>query len=200
VRGKLIAIEGVDGAGTTTQAELLARRFDLHLTREPSDRAIGKLLRAILKGERGPVDERAVALLFAADRVDHWMGEIEPELARGRSVISDRYVLSSIVYQSLAVPREFVVAINQHAPPPDLTILIDVTAETAAERRHRRGGHEERYDQDATQRRLIDAYRRAIVNVPNGVVVDGNGERDAVYAQLEAVVQSCLGRGGGASS
>jgi dTMP kinase len=200
VKGKLIAIEGIDGAGTTTQAERLARRFDLHLTREPSDRAIGQLLRSILRGERGPISEHAVALLFAADRVDHWMGEIGAELQVGRSVISDRYVLSSIVYQSLVVDRSFVLSINQHAPPADLTILVDVTAETAAERRHKRGGHEERYDQDVTQRRLIEAYRREIVNVPNGVIVDGNGEPDEVFAQLETVVQSCLASGGASSS
>jgi dTMP kinase len=200
VKGKLIAIEGVDGAGTTTQAERLARRFDLHLTREPSDRAIGKLLREILKGQRGPINEHAVALLFAADRIDHWMGEIGAELQLGRGVISDRYVLSSIVYQSLVVDRSFVVAINQHAPPADLTILVDVTPETAAARRRGRGGHEERYDQDVTQARLVEAYRREIVNVPNGVVVDGNGTPDEVFAQLEALVQSCLGPGRSASS
>jgi dTMP kinase len=200
MKGKLIAIEGVDGAGTTTQAERLARRFDLHLTREPSDRAVGRLLREILRGDRGPINEHAVALLFAADRVDHWMGEIGAEMQLGRSVISDRYLLSSLVYQSLVVDRSFVAAINQHAPPADLTILVDVTAETAAARRLARGGHEERYDQDATQRRLIEAYRREIVNVPNGHVIDGNGTQDEVYTQLEALVQSCLAKVGTASS
>jgi dTMP kinase len=200
VKGKLIAIEGVDGAGTTTQAERLARHFGLHLTREPSDRAIGQLLRAILRGERGPISEQAVAMLFAADRIDHVTGEIAVAQQRGLSVISDRYVLSSIVYQSLTVDRSFLVAINQHAPPADLTILVDVTAETAAERRRERGGHEERYDQDVTQRRLIEAYRREIVNLPNGVTVDGNGGKDEVFARLEALVQSCLASGASSSS
>ncbi len=199
-RGKLIAIEGVDGAGTTTQAERLARRFGLHLTREPSDRSIGRELRAILRGERGPVDERAVALLFAADRLDHVHGEIDARLDACQHVITDRYLLSSIVYQSLQVERAFVVEINRFAPPAALTLLVDVTAETAAQRRHQRGGQEERYDADATQRRLIEAYRREIAGLPDALVVDGNGTADEVFALLEPLVQSCLGGTGGASS
>lgn len=188
---KLIAIEGVDGAGTTTQAERLAHRFDLHLTREPSDRAIGRLLREILHQRHGAVDERAVALLFAADRLDHLHGEIATQR---RDVITDRYVLSSLVYQTLAVDNQFVALINQFAPPADLTILLRVSAETAAQRRRQRGGPEERYDDLATQRRLVDAYDREIEKLPNGVVVDGSGSPDEVFARLEPLVQSCLGR------
>jgi dTMP kinase len=199
-QGKLIAIEGVDGAGTTTQAERLARRFGLHLTREPSHGVVGKLLREILRGEHGPVNEETVALLFAADRRDHVVSEIEPRLAAGQSVITDRYVLSSVVYQSEKVPRDFVLAINRLAPPPRLTILLDVDAEVAAERRAQRGGHVERYDHDDTQRRLVAAYRREIAHVSNGAIVDGNAPPDEVFALLEPLVRSCLGASGGADS
>jgi dTMP kinase len=188
---KLIALEGIDGSGTTTQAERLALRFDLHLTREPSDRPIGQLLRAILRQQHGTVDERAVALLFAADRLDHLAGEIAPA---ARDVITDRYVLSSIVYQSLGVDRQFVAQINQFAPPADLTILLDVPADVAAHRRVLRGGAQERYDHDETQRRLVDGYRREIASVKNGIVVDGTGSADEVFARLEPLVQSCLAR------
>ncbi len=186
---KLIAIEGVDGAGTTTQTQRLAAHFGLHATREPSDGPIGRELRAILRGERGHVPEVAVALLFAADRVEHVANEIRTQ---ARAVITDRYLLSSLVYQSLTVPRDFVVAINQHAPPADLTILVDVPAEVAAERRAARGGATERYDADETQIRLVEAYRREIALVPNGVTVDGTGSPDEVFARLVPLVQSCL--------
>jgi dTMP kinase len=188
---KLIAIEGVDGAGTTTQTARLAAHFDLHATREPSDGPIGRELRAILRGERGAVPEVAVALHFAADRVEHLANEIRPS---PRAVVTDRYLLSSLVYQSLALPRDFVATINQHAPPADLTILIDVPAEVAAARRAARGGVAERYDADATQRRLVDAYRREIALVPGGVIVDGTGSADEVFAHLVPLLQSCLGR------
>ncbi len=189
---KLIAIEGIDGAGTTTQCERLARHFDLYLTREPSDLPIGRLLRAILRHEIAVDDERAVALLFAADRLDHVAAEIVPRLDE-RSVITDRYVMSSIVYQSLAVDRGFVAAINQHARPADLTILVDVDVDVAESRRSGRGGPTERYDRRATQERLAAAYRTEAQH-HGAVIIDGNGDADSVFAALVPLVQSCLAR------
>ncbi|HEY2748709.1 MAG TPA: dTMP kinase [Polyangia bacterium] len=189
---KLIAIEGIDGAGTTTQCERLARHFDLHLTREPSDRPIGRLLRGILRHEIDVQDEKAVALLFAADRLDHLGGEIILKLHE-RSVITDRYVMSSIVYQSLAVDRGFVAAINQHARPADLTILVDVDVAVAESRRQGRGGPSERYDRRATQERLAAAYRTEAQH-HGAVIVDGNGDADSVFGALVPLVQSCLGQ------
>jgi dTMP kinase len=189
---KLIAIEGVDGAGTTTQTARLAAHFGLHATREPSDGVIGKFLREILRGEHGRIDETAVALLFAADRIEHVRHEIR---AQDRPVITDRYVLSSLVYQGLNIDQEFVRLINQHAEPADLTILVDVSAQVAADRRAARGGPVERYDLDATQRRLVEAYRREIYNVPNGIIVDGSGTADEVFARLAPHVEGCLQRG-----
>jgi dTMP kinase len=189
---KLIAIEGIDGAGTTTQCERLARHFGLYMTREPSDRPIGKLLRSILRHEQNVDDERAVALLFAADRLDHVAAEIEPRLATS-SVITDRYVMSSIVYQSLAVDRGFVADINRYARPADLTILVDVDVDVAESRRVGRGGPAERYDRRATQERLAHAYRMEAEH-HGAVIIDGNGDADSVFALLVPLVQSCLGR------
>ncbi len=189
---KLIVIEGIDGAGTTTQCQRLAAHFDLHMTREPSDGPVGKLIRQILRHEVPAVDERAVALLFAADRIDHVEAEIEPAL-RTRSVISDRYVMSSIVYQSLGVDRAFVAEINRFARKPDLTILVDVAPAVAAARRARRGGPGERYDDDEFQARVAAAYRTEAQH-HGAVLVDGNGDADSVFAALAPLVQSCLAR------
>ena len=189
---RFIVIEGIDGAGTTTQCQRLAAHFELHMTREQSDREIGKLIRRILRKELGPVDERAVALLFAADRLDHVEGEIAPMLA-SKSVISDRYVMSSIVYQSLAVERSFVAEINRFARTPDLTILVDVDPKVAAARRAHRGGPGERYDDDDFQARVAAAYRVEAAH-HGAVVVDGNGDADSVFAALVPLVQSCLAR------
>lgn len=189
---KLIAIEGIDGAGTTTQCQRLAARFGLHLTREPTDRSIGQLLRSILRHEVAVEDEKAVALLFAADRLDHVGAEIVPRLAQ-QSVITDRYVMSSIVYQSLTVDRAFVADINRFARPADLTILVDVDVDVAESRRLGRGGPEERYDRRAVQERLAAAYRTEAAH-HGALIVDGNGDADAVFAALAPLVQSCLGR------
>src|SRR5262249_58217852 len=92
----LVVLEGLDGAGTTTQTSRLiehlrARGRDAHATREPSDGPIGRLLRAFLAGAHGPVDATTMALLFAADRADHLAREVEPALARGAIVVSDRW-------------------------------------------------------------------------------------------------------------
>ncbi|MGZ3425711.1 MAG: dTMP kinase [Polyangia bacterium] len=189
---KLIAIEGIDGAGTTTQCQRLGAHFALHVTREPSDRPIGKLLRSILRFQTDVVDEKAVALLFAADRLDHIGAEIEPALVT-KSVITDRYVMSSIVYQSLAIDRAFVADINRFARPADLTVLVDVDVDVAESRRSQRGGPEERYDRRAVQERHAAAYRVEAAH-HGAVIVDGNGSADEVFARLQPIVQSCLAR------
>src|ERR1700759_2442711 len=113
-QGRLIVIEGVDGAGTTTQvaqlsAALRARNQAVHETREPTGGPIGALLRLCLTGRLvtpGPMGMRApswqtMALMFAADRQDHVDAEINPLLEEGITVVSDRYYHSSVAYQSL---------------------------------------------------------------------------------------------------
>src|SRR5262245_15868735 len=127
--GKLIVLEGIDGAGTTTQARRLgefmaSRGVPVHVTNEPSAGPVGREIRNILRGAHAPFDQGAMALLFAADRLDHLSREIVPHLEAGTHVVCDRYLLSSIVYQSRFVPPEFVWAANARARPADLTILL----------------------------------------------------------------------------
>jgi dTMP kinase len=103
-RGRFLVLEGLDGAGTTTQASRLcawlsARGRTVHLTSEPSRGPLGTGIRQVLSGRLrgaggGEFDPGALALLFAADRLDHWESEIRPRLAEGQDVVSDRYVLS----------------------------------------------------------------------------------------------------------
>ena len=197
----LIAIEGVDGAGTTTQSRRLvdwleARGRKAHLTREPSTGPIGALLREMLGGRHAPVDKAALALLFAADRLDHLAREIEPARAAGAIVVSDRYVMSSLAYQSLDVPHEFVARINERATAADLTVLVDVPVEVAAERRRRRGGQLELFDALEVQRQLVQAYRveaaRAQAAGHAVILVDGTPGEEEVFAQLcAAVARAC---------
>lgn len=207
MRGTLIAVEGIDGAGTTTQVRrlvewLTGRGRPSLSTREPSTGAVGQLLRALLRGEQAPIDPAAVALLFAADRVDHVAREIAPALADGKIVVSDRYVMSSLAYQAAAgaLPREFVVAINARAPAPDLTLLVDVPAEIAAGRRSGRGGPDELFDALDLQRRVAAAYLREVERERAAgravVTVDGRPSEDQVFAALaEAVARTCFAPG-----
>jgi dTMP kinase len=199
--GKLIVLEGVDGAGTTTQTQRLcdalrARGIVAHGTREPSDGPVGRLIRELLRGGIGSVSQDTMALLFAGDRLDHLTREIMPALQAGAIVVCDRYVLSSEAYQSRFVSSAFVRQVNAHARPADLTLLLDVDAQVAAARRGVRGGAAEMYDPLGLQEEIVAHYRTAIpaeVAAREHLVrIDGAQSPDQVFAAVWAQVESCL--------
>jgi dTMP kinase len=194
VRGKLIVLEGIDGSGTTTQLEravayLAARGHPAVATREPSLGPVGRLLREALLGklrmpDGAPMDGRTMALLFAADRVDHVQREIEPHLAAGTSVVSDRYLLSSLAYQAEEADRAWVAALARGIPAADLTILLDVPVEVAARRRAAAGRPVERYDADSYLAKVAGNYRQLAQGQAGVVVLDGTGSKDEVTAAV----------------
>ena len=198
---RFIVIEGIDGAGTTTQTQLLTdwlqqRGRRVHATREPSDGPVGRLLREILGGAHAPVDGSTMALLFAADRMDHLAREIEPALARGAVVVSDRYYHSSLAYQAEESEREFVEMLNARARRPDLTILLEVAAEAAAARRERAGRPSERYDAHDLQERVAKNYAevaRRLRDREKIVVVPGGGSPEAVHEHTRREVEAICG-------
>jgi dTMP kinase len=166
-RGRFVVLEGLDGAGTTTQAARLAESLRragrrVVLTREPSDGPLGVLLRQALQGRlragKGALSDEALALLFAADRLDHLATTVEPGLAAGAVVVSDRYVLSSYAYQGRVLDGTWVEALNAHAWAPDLTLFLQVHPRVAATRRRLRGGMKERFDDARTQAGVARAY------------------------------------------
>jgi dTMP kinase len=169
------------------------------VTREPTPGPVGTLLRQALTGELSdgvgrPVerlDFRCMALLFAADRCDHNERLLRPTLARHNVVISDRYTLSSLLYQSLTAPvgevwMDWLREINRTAITPDLTVVLDVSAEVAKDRRRARGGKDELYEVDELQRDLAEAYLQAEKFVEGEHVehIDGSQSQDAVQAEL----------------
>jgi len=152
-KGKFIVIDGIDGCGSTTQttklgANLIEKGIKVHLTREPSQFLVGKLLRQYLQNETAPI--ATDALLFAADRVEHYYHEILPKLEEGYVVVSDRYVEASVAYQSAqalleqkienspfkAMNRDWVKTINKFAPSPDLTFIIDIDPRISLSRKN----------------------------------------------------------------
>jgi dTMP kinase len=141
--------EGGDGAGTTTQLELLRQRFaesgfpPLHTTSEPTGGAIGALVRKVLKGEITLLPE-TTARLFAADRNEHLYGPggIVEHCGRGELVVSDRYILSSLVYQGIACGDDLPASLNASFPIPELLIFFDLESETALKRIASRPGRD----------------------------------------------------------
>jgi dTMP kinase len=203
-RGRFLVLEGLDGAGTTTQAQRLAAWLreqgrKVHVTAEPSGGPVGALVRQILarrivggataEGATAPFDPGALALLFAADRLDHVAAEVAPRLAEGYDVVSDRYTLSSLAYQSLTCGDEaWVEAVNGRAPAPDVTLFLEVSAATAVRRRFAASSHRELYEVPAFQRRVASSYRRALARLQElgqrVLVVDGERPVAEVTAAL----------------
>ncbi|MGI8887841.1 MAG: dTMP kinase [Nocardioidaceae bacterium] len=145
--GVFVAFEGGEGAGKSTQARGLAnwlreRGYDVILTHEPGDSAVGHKLRQILLDpQTGDIDSRAETLLYAADKAEHVERLIRPALARGVVVITDRYVDSTLAYQGAG--RDLAVSEIEHIARwatsdlrPHLTVLLDVDPELGLGRFH----------------------------------------------------------------
>jgi dTMP kinase len=200
--GRFVVLEGIDGAGTTTQVAKLVEKLraegtPVRATREPSDGPIGSLVRQVLTGRIVAPEGRApnwatMALLFAADRMDHVESEIEPFLAQGGIVVSDRYDASSLAYQSVSSGRggdkaiDWIRQLNRHAMRPDLTIVLDLPPDVAAARREARGEPAQLYEQNEVQRALAQFYRDLARHMPDDrvVVVDAGGSVDEVQRRV----------------
>jgi dTMP kinase len=199
---RFIVLEVIDGAGTTTQtahlvAALSAGGARAHATREPSDGPVGKHLREILTGRvhvhASSDAQRAaqMALLFAADRLDHVGSEIEPRLRAGEWVVSDRYDHSSVAYQSVTSGDPSSIAwlreLNRYADRPHLTIVLDASPEVARARRLARDAARELFDADDLQRKLAAFYRDLDRYFPNEPIVHLDADRE-----VEAVARDVL--------
>jgi dTMP kinase len=203
-RGRFLVLEGLDGAGTTTQAQRLAAWMreqgrKVHLTAEPSGGPVGAMVRQVLTrritgvpGARATAgfDAAALALLFAADRLDHVAVEIAPRLAAGVDVVSDRFTLSSLAYQSLTCgDAPWVEAINGRALAPDATLFLEVSPATAVRRRLAASPvNREIFEVPAFQRKVARSYRNGIARLgelgQRVDLVDGELAVEAVTAAL----------------
>lgn len=198
--GRLIAFEGGDGSGKTTQARLLADHLGALVTREPGGTPFGLRVRdLLLDPATGAVDARAEALLVAADRAHHVATVVRPALAGGRHVVTDRYVGSSLAYQGYGrgLDVDEVRRLSWWATcglEPDLVVLLDVPVEVAAAR----AGPGDRFEDEAGafHARVADGYRRLAAADPDRwLVVDGTAPVEEVAAAVRAAVGARLGVG-----
>lgn len=183
--GVFVVLEGIDGSGSTTHTKLLGktlrqRGLKVVETCEPSAGPIGSMIRQVLQRRLFVADAAGprafawstMALLFAADRMDHLDSTVVPALREGAIVLSDRYDLSSLAYQSCTAPNgdkvvPWIRELNAAALRPDLTIVLDVPVEVAEERRRARGGVEEMFEARDLQARLASVYADAERLVPD---------------------------------
>jgi dTMP kinase len=204
-RGRLIALEGIDGCGKSTQARLLATALGADLTFEPGASGLGRVLRPLLLDPEGPArGRRAEALLMAADRAQHVEELIAPAIDAGRWVVTDRYAGSTLAYQGYGRGLEpaalaSVVEWAMAGYPADLSVLVDVDP---AEARHRLSGTPDRLEglDPEFHQRVHDGFRSLAAAGPDHwVVVDGTASPEEVAANVLAAVTERLGRPGSSS-
>ena len=204
-RGVFITLEGGDGSGKTTQAELLREWLSgegrtVLRTREPGGTEVGVEIREIVLHHRGDISPRAEALLYAADRAHHVATVVRPALERGEVVIQDRYIDSSVAYQGVGrvLDPEAVRGLSEWATEglaPDLTILLDLDADAA---RGRLDEARTRYDRrEAEASEFHDRVRAAYLALAEAepgrfLVVDAARPVDEIAGDIRGRVAHLL--------
>lgn len=199
VVGRLIAFEGGEGSGKSTQARLLAESLGAVLTFEPGGTAIGASVRAlVLDPVSAAMTDRTEALLLAADRAQHVSTVIEPALAAGRHVVTDRYVGSTLAYQGYGRGLDLdalrsLCAWATGGRDADVNVLLDVPYEASAARlAAARPDRMEAESRDFHQR-VADGFRSlAQDDAARWVVVDGVGSVDEVARRVLAALDGRL--------
>lgn len=187
-------LEGLDGAGTTTQLKnletyMMDKGLPVFRTAEPTIYETGKFIRRVLSGEV-KVPQSTVAYLFAADRDNHLNNPeygIKAHLAKGETVISDRYFFSSFAYQSIGFDPDAVMMLNSRFPYPELVLYVDTPVEDCISRIDSRGTDKEIYEKLDYQRLVHENYESFFKRLPEGcrlIRVDGTLTREEIFKFL----------------
>ena len=198
--GRLIVFEGGEASGKSTQAARLAGRLGARSTREPGGTALGAQLRTVLLDRSAmQVDERAEALLMAADRAQHVIEVVEPALSSGGDVICDRFVGSSLAYQGYGrgLDVEEIRRLSAFATgglEPDLVILLDLAPDVASGRIERAPDRIETAGAEFHARVRAGYLALAEADPKRWVVIDASRPVDEVTETINTVVDQRLGR------
>ena len=194
-RGKYIAFEGLEGCGKSTHVKRLAESLDAVATREPGGTRVGAMLRAILADpENTDIDARTELLLMTADRAQLMSEVIEPTLASGRHVVSDRSVYSTLAYQGYGrgLGVDTIRSINEWAlnqTLPDIVVWIRIPREEAERRLAKRDL--DRFEREGADffARIADGFAEMAAADPNRwILIDGTLPKDDVQAAILAAV------------
>ena len=160
-----IVLEGIDGAGTSTQIKRLVQTNPQKYiaTAEPTSGPTGKFLRQMLAGDFH-VDERTNAYLFAADRCEHIFGKggVKELCESGKVVVSDRYFFSSLTYQSVSCGLDLPQLLNSPFPLPEYLFFFDINPEVSLARVNNRNGQKEIYENLEAQKKIAALYEKVI--------------------------------------
>lgn len=200
-KGRFIVFEGIDGSGKSTQIELLNQwltknGIPVYETREPSGSPMGVLIRQFLRGEK-KTDNKAIAALFVADRLDHLLNEadgLKAKIDSGMNVICDRYYFSSYAYHSVDMDMQWVIDANSVCADilkPDCTIFIDITPETAMERINKGRTSTELFETKERLTLVRDKYFEAFDRLKDKekvIIIDGNQTPEAISEEIQTKI------------
>ena len=196
-----ITFEGIDASGKTTQIQLLCARLQalglqVHRTFEAGSTPLGQEIRTLVQHKQNlRIDPVAEMLLYAADRAQHIAEVVQPLLASGYYVLSDRHVDSSIAFQGAYLPSADIRMVNDIAVAgirPEMTILLDITVEESRQRLRDRGVSLDRIEArpEAYQEKVRQGYLHLAQQHPERIVVVGNNvgvdeAQDIIWAEVE---------------
>lgn len=195
MEGKFIVIEGIDGAGISTQSQLLKKyllkRYNkVIVTKEPTNSSIGRLIKLALS-KKIKVSDKTIQLLFLADRSAHLESEILPALDNKYIVISDRYIFSSLAYGYVSgLNYRWLRYMNNQFRLPDLGILIDISVQSAMKRISGEAGLE-----IFSRREKLDRVRKTFISLAKEYkmkIVNGEGSIEEVHSKIVQIVDKFL--------
>lgn len=209
VAGLFISFEGIDGVGKSTQADRLQsylqnRGLEVIRTFEPGGTELGSEIRHLLLHRKGEVSPRSEALLYAADRAHHVASKILPGLKAGKVVITDRFLDSSVAYQGAGreLDLEEIRNLSLWAVGnllPELTVLLDLDADSAAKRREGTGTEPDRLERERIG--FFEAARKSYLDLaakePNRfLVIDAQADPEEIWNQIRPRIDALLGSKG----
>lgn len=206
-KGNFIVFEGIDGSGKSTQVRLLREKLQLegiscYTTMEPTDAPIGSLIHQIMTG-RVKMDNKVIAALFAADRLDHLLNDVDGivhKIEQGMTVVSDRYYFSSYAYHSVDMSMDWVIQANEQSSQilrPTVNIFIDISPDIAMERIAKNRFHQELFEKKSRLIQVREKYLEAFEkrkDVENVLILDGNRKEEEIAADVWEQVKKLVNR------
>lgn len=201
-QSRFIVMEGVDGSGISTQVAKLHAWLESRTsckvlsTKEPSDGPAGLLLRQALNKRVQGFSQEVLALLFAADRLDHVNHQIIPALAQGSHVICDRYLWSSLAYQGESINQAWIEQINSKALKPDLILFVRVEPAVTMARIRDHRFQVDLFEKEVFLQRVLVRFDELVESAREKgdpvVVIDGSLPIDRVTLEIQRQVASFL--------